>query len=85
MNTSFSWYISLDNSEQLRPGRFNMLALAQGTWKDPNTFEIKVDEIGNNMQWLISATFEGDQVLMVVENKSRTFPLPLTLRGQIES
>lgn len=82
--TTFSWLVGLDQVERLGPGRFDMLAAARGEWTSNDTFLMHVDEIGNNMKWIIRTTFDHDDVVIVVENKSGVFPLPISITGSVE-
>jgi CubicO group peptidase (beta-lactamase class C family) len=83
-DAAFGWRAGLDHVARRQAGRYGITIAATGTWLDDKTFEMQVDEIGNNFNWLVHLTFEGDQVTLSVIDTSG-FLDPLTFYGSLES
>jgi len=80
----YSWLIGLDNIPRIHPGRFDINAAASGAWIDKKTFEAHVDEIGNNIHWLLRLVFENDQVSLFMADSSAALP-PMTFIGSLDT
>ena len=62
------WLIGLDNVSRFSAGRYGLTAAAKGWWETDNAFVLHLDEIGNIDQRRISASFEGDQVTLQIQD-----------------
>ncbi|MBN1200625.1 MAG: serine hydrolase [Anaerolineae bacterium] len=80
----FEWQIGLDGLPRITPGRMNMPAAAIGGWVSDDTFEIEIDEIGNNFCWRISLTFDGDHVIVTMQDLTGFYGQPLVIQGCLE-
>jgi len=62
--------VGLDDVFRMAKGREGLPAVAKGSWKDDKTFIIHLDEIGNINRWIIMATFDEDNVTLVMRSLS---------------
>jgi hypothetical protein len=77
------WLIGLDNVLRTFPGASGLLEGAKGRWQADNVFVVNHDEIGGNSREQISATFEGDQVTVQIQDLNIPDTV-LTLTGELE-
>lgn len=78
------WQIGLDGLQRIAPGRLNIPAAAKGGWVSEDTFEMEIDEIGNNFRWRISACFDGEEVTFTIRDLTGFYRQPLTIQGRLE-
>jgi CubicO group peptidase (beta-lactamase class C family) len=78
----WEWRAGLDGVPRTAPGRYGLPAAATGGWTDDHTFAIQLDEIGNNFQWELTLSFQGDLLAVSMEDPSGFFSEAIQLQGQ---
>ena len=79
----WEWRAGLDDVPRTSPGRFGLPAMAKGSWTGDKTFLLQVDEIGNNFQWELTLTFEGDSLAATMVDPGGFLTEPIQLQGQL--
>jgi hypothetical protein len=79
----WEWRVGLDGVPRTALGRYGMPATATGAWTDGNTFFLQVDEIGNNFQWALTLTFEGDSLAVSMVDPTGFYTEAIQLQGQL--
>jgi CubicO group peptidase (beta-lactamase class C family) len=79
----WEWRAGLDDVPRMYPGRYNLPALAKGNWTDDKTFFLQVDEIGNNFQWELTLTFEGDSLTVTMVDTGGFLTEPISVQGKL--
>lgn len=62
--------VGLDDVYRVSKGREGLPAAAKGSWKDDKTFVMNLDEIGNINRWIVMATFDENDVTLVMRSLS---------------
>jgi CubicO group peptidase (beta-lactamase class C family) len=79
----FAGPVGLDGVLRTSPGEWDLPVGMRGAWTDPQTFVLERDEIANNGALLVTAHFEGDQV--VVEVRERTVEGAVSVTGTLSA
>jgi CubicO group peptidase (beta-lactamase class C family) len=79
----WEWRVGLDDVPRTAPGRYGLPALAKGRWTDDHTFSLQVDEIGNNHQWELTLTFQGDSLAATMVDLAGFFTEPIRMQGKL--
>jgi hypothetical protein len=77
----FSWVAGLDGIPRIAPGRFDLLASADGQWiqDQEHILTMRVDEIGNNNVWDIRLTFDVGTIAMSMSGEAGELSVTGTL------
>jgi CubicO group peptidase (beta-lactamase class C family) len=78
-----SGMVGLDGIYRISPGQNNLPAGYRGRWADDQTFVLEVEEIANIDSFTVKHRFEGDRVVMEVEE--RTTGIKITFGGRLEN
>ncbi|HUW60129.1 MAG TPA: serine hydrolase [Candidatus Bathyarchaeia archaeon] len=70
--------VGLDDVFRMAKGREGLPAAGKGSWKDDKTFAMQLDEIGHINRWIIMATFDENNVTLLMRSLSGLGELTLT-------
>jgi CubicO group peptidase (beta-lactamase class C family) len=76
-DTEWKCLIGMDNVERFSPGTFDIPNAGKGSWVTDNYFSAQIDMIGSAHIWQIGLHFEGDEVIIRLQDFSesvRDFP-----------
>jgi hypothetical protein len=76
-DTEWKFLIGMDNVERFSPGTFDIPNAGKGSWVTDNYFSAQIDMTGSSHMWQIGMHFEGDEVIVRIDDLSesvREFP-----------
>ena len=67
-NQTLEYLLGLDNVYRFSPGEYGLPVAGKGSWESDNVFVAYIDEVANINHYKVTATYQDDQVTILVQD-----------------